>query len=175
MNPLSLKVTIHDPCQLTRGVDEWRIPRRILESIPGVEIVEMKRTREESPCCGGSIPPHLADVAKAMRHERLREAVSTGASVLTTTCPECDHTLSIDAGDFPITVLNILSLLTESAGSKQYENKLQRYRSYGDVDRVLNECADTIIQNGYRPEALRKYLARYLFGVPLDVEARTDD
>jgi Fe-S oxidoreductase len=51
--PIDAKVTFHDPCYLGRVnavIDE---PRRILEAIPGLELVEMAHYRENSLCCGG--------------------------------------------------------------------------------------------------------------------------
>lgn len=168
LNPVNLKVTIHDPCPLARGVEEWDAPRKILQSIPGIELVEMRRIKGQAPCCGENVPQHLGDLARSMRHGRLQEAVDTGASCLTTICPACDHQFNKDVGHFPITIRNVLSVLAESVGIEPYQNKLEHYRAMGNIDHVLNETADIIAENGYTAEELRKPAARYLFGEPLD-------
>lgn len=46
-------VTFHDPCYLGRVNEIFDPPRELLEAIPGVELVEMTHTRENSLCCGG--------------------------------------------------------------------------------------------------------------------------
>lgn len=167
LKPLNYKVTVHDPCPLARGVQEWEAPRKILQNIPGIKIVEMKRTREQAPCCGENVPESLPEVSRAMRRERLGEAVATGADVLATVCAACDYNYSKDAGHFQISVRNLLSILIEALGIKLHENKIPCLRSLGNVDRVLEECSDTIKANGYTIEELRKPVNRYLFGVPM--------
>ena len=47
------KITFHDPCYLGRHNGEYEAPRKILESIPGVSLIEMDQTRENALCCGG--------------------------------------------------------------------------------------------------------------------------
>ena len=61
--PINLSVTYHDPCHLGRisgyGISGtgtftgiYAQPRRILSRIPGVELVEMDRNKDDNWCCG---------------------------------------------------------------------------------------------------------------------------
>jgi len=88
------KVTIsyHDPCILGRGLGIYDAPRKLIRSFEGVSLVEMKRNRRNSYCCGGgdgtrgkAFPEYSAWVARG-RIEDFRE---TGADILITACPYC--------------------------------------------------------------------------------------
>ena len=45
------RITFHDPCYLGRGNGEYEAPRAILEKLEA-EIVEMKKSKARSLCCG---------------------------------------------------------------------------------------------------------------------------
>jgi len=111
---LSLTATYHDPCHLGRFMDEYDAPRDALGQIPGLEIVEMERTRESALCCGAggwmeSIVPGLAAFAG---RERLREARATGAEALITACSYCTDFMRRMAGK-NTRVLNFADLVAE--------------------------------------------------------------
>lgn len=90
---LNYKVTFHDPCYLGRHNGEFEAPRKVLQSIPGVELIEMGRCKQNSFCCGGGgggmwLDGFMADhVNERLSENRVREAVETGADVLAVCCP----------------------------------------------------------------------------------------
>ena len=115
-----LKVTYHDPCYLGRHSGIYDAPRDVLKAIPGVELVEMDRIREQSMCCGGGGGGLWMERAKGERLSDLRveEALSTGASVLATSCPYCiamleDSVRTLNADD-RIKIKDVTELLCES-------------------------------------------------------------
>lgn len=83
------KVTYQDPCRLGRHLGVYDAPRKVLESIPGIELVEMKHSGVESICCGTSAWTNCDSYSNMIRVERLSEAVDTGAELLITACPKC--------------------------------------------------------------------------------------
>jgi len=90
-NTINKKVTYHDPCYLGKHNGIYEEPRKILKSIPGIELVEMQRNRENSLCCGGGGGRMWADFLEEPRlaEVRILEAIDAGAELLATACPFC--------------------------------------------------------------------------------------
>ncbi|MFC1919392.1 (Fe-S)-binding protein [Chloroflexota bacterium] len=86
---LNKKVTFHDPCTLGRYLNIYDQPRNIIESVEGLEILEMADTRAKALCCGASPWANCGFVNKQIQKERLSQAGDTGADVLITACPKC--------------------------------------------------------------------------------------
>lgn len=90
---LNAKVTYHDPCFLGRHNGEYEAPRYALRAIPGIELVEMERNRENSFCCGGGSGNFYTDFFGSRQNSpsriRVREAYNTGAHILAVACPIC--------------------------------------------------------------------------------------
>jgi Fe-S oxidoreductase len=117
---INLRVTYQDPCHLGRLGEPWihwsgkqlpghmrlfdppkqfrrgthgsyTAPRRVLESIPGLTVVEMERTKEYAWCCGagGGVKESNPEFAAWTARERIKEATWTGAEALVTACPGC--------------------------------------------------------------------------------------
>ncbi len=82
-------VTFHDPCRLGRLAGIYDAPRKILETIPGIELKEMPRSRENGICCGTSGWMNCSSCSKEIQLERLKEAGDIGAGTLITACPKC--------------------------------------------------------------------------------------
>ena len=85
------KVTYHDPCYLGRHNGIYDEPREVLKQIPGLELIEMADSREDSLCCGGGGGRIWMETVKGERFSdlRLEQAVGVGAEVLVTACPYC--------------------------------------------------------------------------------------
>lgn len=85
------KVTYHDPCYLGRHNGIYDEPREVLKKIPGLELVEMANSREDSLCCGMGGGRVWMETARGERFSdlRLQQALDVGAEVLVTSCPYC--------------------------------------------------------------------------------------
>jgi Fe-S oxidoreductase len=85
------KVTYHDPCYLGRHNGIYDEPRAVLQKIPGLELVEMADSREDSLCCGMGGGRIWMETEKNERFSNLRveQAIAVGAEVLATFCPYC--------------------------------------------------------------------------------------
>lgn len=85
------KVTYHDPCYLGRHNGIYDEPRDVLNKIPGLELVEMVDSKEDSLCCGGGGGRIWMDTPKGERFSDLRmeQVNDVGADLLVTSCPYC--------------------------------------------------------------------------------------
>ncbi len=123
---LSYKVTFHDPCYLGRHNGEYDAPRQILHSLPGVELIEMWRCRQNSYCCGGGgggmwLDGFMADhVKERLSENRVREAVETGADVLVVCCPyeisRFEDAVKSTGNEGKLIVKDIIELVVEAMG-----------------------------------------------------------
>ncbi len=122
-NRVDLRLTYHDPCSLSRLSEPWvpwegerglwgavdpplerrrgtngvyQPPRDVLSSIPGVELTEMPRMRENAFCCGAGRGTKEAfpDFASWAAEQRLTEVKEVGAEALVSACPWCKDNFS---------------------------------------------------------------------------------
>jgi Fe-S oxidoreductase len=84
-------ITYHDSCYLGRYHDIYDEPRRVLQSIPGAQLVEMDRHHHKSFCCGaGGGRMWLEEtVGVRINEKRTEAAIEAGAKTISTACPYC--------------------------------------------------------------------------------------
>jgi heterodisulfide reductase subunit D len=89
------QVTYHDPCDLGRKSGVFDAPREVLSLIPGLELIEMPASRENSLCCGGGGDVEISDasVTSGVAGRRLSQVASTGAKYVASACQQCKRTL----------------------------------------------------------------------------------
>jgi len=89
--PLNARVAFQDPCYLGRHNGEYIAPRRVLESIAEIELVEMQPHGVDSLCCGGGGGRMWLETEAGERFadQRVEQALATGADILATACPFC--------------------------------------------------------------------------------------
>jgi len=117
-----IKATYHDPCHIGRKVGLFEEPREIIEAM-GFELVEMPRSKEKALCCGagGGYKSFANETAIEIAGIRVLEAMSTGSSLLITSCPFCVRNLKDGGVDMNISIVDLVELV---AKARYYPNKI---------------------------------------------------
>jgi len=112
------RVTYHDPCAIGRGMKVYDEPRIIIEAIPGVELVEMTRNRENAWCCGGGggVKHANPDLSLEIGKDKVEEALATGAKRIISACPSCKTNINdaIKAIGADLKAIDITELVVEA-------------------------------------------------------------
>jgi len=117
---INKKVIYSDPCYLGRHNDVYDEPRKVLQSIPGLELIEFPDAREDGLCCGGGGGRIWMDTPKGERFSdiRVEQAVAKGADAIALACPYCflnyrDSVLSMGKAE-AVQVKDIAELVAEA-------------------------------------------------------------
>lgn len=90
------KVVLLDACHFAKTSKKYDEPRKIIESIPGIKLLEFPKNRNEGYCCGapGGIRLLFRDIANSVAMMIIREAIDLDVSRIITTCPLCMYQLA---------------------------------------------------------------------------------
>ena len=126
VTPVSQDITYHDPCYLGRHNKVYEAPRELIGAA-GATLTEMPRHAERSFCCGaGGARMWMEEhIGKRINHERVDEALATGAATIATACPFCRVMVTDgvndrqeEAGRTGVEVLDVAQILL---GSLEYD------------------------------------------------------
>lgn len=112
-------VTYHDSCYLGRYNDIYNSPRNSLNSISGLNLIEMQRKKDKGFCCGAGGGRMFMEETEGTKIniERTKEALETGADTIASACPFCMTMLSDGVKDFEknekVEVKDIAEILLE--------------------------------------------------------------
>ncbi|MBW1730158.1 MAG: hypothetical protein JRH08_02105 [Deltaproteobacteria bacterium] len=152
-NPVNMRVTYHDPCNLGRMSEDWipwngtrstwgitkppkhyrrgtqgiyRQPRDLLLALPGIELMELPRARENALCCGagGGVMEAYPDFALFTARHRLQEAADMDVEAIVSACPYCLDSFRSASPTLnrPIKVYDIVHLLAVSLTGKELDS-----------------------------------------------------
>jgi heterodisulfide reductase subunit D len=122
--PLNQKITYHDPCFLGRYCYVLDEPRKVLKSIPGIELVEMEPHGKWSHCCGSGTKTTSAcypEFTSAVTNKRLEQG-KHAADTIVTACSTCyghmdratkKEGVGLEIYDLPVFVAKAMGIATE--------------------------------------------------------------
>lgn len=86
------RITFHDPCYLGRGNGEYEAPRELLKKLE-VELLEMRKCKKDSLCCGAGGGQMFKEPEKGNKDVnilRTEQALETKPEVIASGCPFCN-------------------------------------------------------------------------------------
>ena len=108
------KVTYHEGCHLRRELGAITQPRALLNTLPGIELVEMEQSEV---CCGfgGTFSVKYPEISGAMLNDKLNFASETGSDALTACDSSCLMHIGggIEKRGMPIQPLHLASLIDD--------------------------------------------------------------
>ena len=123
--------TYHDPCYLGRHNQVYDDPRSVLDAIPGLKRVEMKRSRDRSFCCGGGGLMLFYEPKEEQRMGvlRVRMAAEAGANVMVTACPFCmvniEDAIKVAGMEEKMSVMDLTELVDQQIVHKARKEELE--------------------------------------------------
>ena len=114
------KIAYHDSCYLGRYNDIYTAPRAILQAIPGVQGVELKRNLSNSFCCGAGGGRMWMEelIGQRINEVRTEEILDTKPDVICTACPYCltmfEDGIKAKDADEKIIAKDIIEVLAQS-------------------------------------------------------------
>ena len=117
-------VTFHDPCYLGRYNNEYDAPRALVAQSSREGVTEMRRSRNESFCCGaGGARMWLEEtIGTRVNEERVRQAYEVGATTIATACPFCmtmiDDGVKASGREDEVQVLDVAEMVLASLSEK---------------------------------------------------------
>ena len=119
---LNCRVTYQDSCHLSNAQRVTAPPRIILNSIPGVEFVELPNA---SICCGGGGTYMITERNLSLRilKTKMEAVAETGANIVATANPGCLMQLQMGVGknNMPVEVRYVTDLLDEAYRKEEKE------------------------------------------------------
>lgn len=166
VNRVERRAVIHDHYGHDAAkIADYDAPRKVLKSIPGLEIVEMPHSRSGALECGFEfLSKGMKQEASSANEYLLREAKSSGADTLVAFWQACYRTLASSEVTHGITTVHFIELVAEAVGIPHHD-KFKEYKISNDLERVLNESRENIEANGYTLDEIRPYVRKYMFGV----------
>ena len=158
---INRKVTLHDSCKIARGVKDFESVRTLLSRIPGVELIEMERTRERSLCCGGIKNFSYPELTAGLVKERLEQAKEIGANILATDCTLCCSIFTTVERCYPVEIRHYISLVAEAMGLEARQDKYKEILSI-EKDSIMERVTGNVSLGGMTKDRVEEYLDIYM-------------
>ncbi len=156
-----MKITLHEACKASfTGVDN-DAPRKLLQKIPTLELIEMKHHGKNTHCCGSNTSVNIPTIFNKLLHDRIDEIEQTNAQQVVAVCHFCELHFFLHEEKHLYTTTNIISLIAKMVGIKR-ENKLRNYVLSKDMRALLPNTTHDFLHTTYFEDEIKDALKRIL-------------
>jgi Fe-S oxidoreductase len=163
VKPLDKTVTMHESC-MTRRTKATESAIKLLKAIPGLKLLERENIGEDL-CCGGLANMTNPPVGQKLGQILVEETIKIGADYIANTCPFCALAFYPYLRRYSFKVKDIATIINESMGGKEYEDKLEKYWHCESIDELIEKSRGNFEANGYKEEEMRQILP-LIFALP---------
>jgi Fe-S oxidoreductase len=125
--PIPETITFHDPCYLGRYNGVYDAPRRILDSIPGLQRTELERSREKGLCCGagGGRMWMEEKLGSRINQTRMKEIADAGTGAVGVSCPFCMVMIGNAKEELGVTTapFDVIELARRAMGERKVDSR----------------------------------------------------
>ena len=163
--PVELRVALHGHPGVA-GVME--AAARILETIPGITLVDLKQPAVGLQSVNVGVLPALK---RELQLNELRAAHAAGIDALVTVYHSEHRELCAHERDWPFRIVNLLELVGASMGL-QRRDRYKELKIMQDADQIIAECGDLIARHALDPGKAREVVVKAMLGdQPLALKA----
>ncbi|MFQ5899697.1 MAG: heterodisulfide reductase-related iron-sulfur binding cluster [Candidatus Methylomirabilia bacterium] len=161
LRPIERSLALHRHGGTPQQERDAACARRILEAIPGLEVLDLPYAPELGEHC----TPFLR---QAIGEDRFQEAIGSlfrraresGATAVATIYHSCHREICEQEGHFEVEVSNYISLLGKALGIS-HEDRFKRFKLCGDADAMMEELRPVIQRKALDERRVRQVLSAH--------------
>ncbi len=153
--PVEARVALHYHRATEPRQREGRAARRLLEAVPGLQVVGFEPDLRWGRTCTPALQQQLGmDAWRRMALDDADRALAAGATHLAGIYHGCHRELCRFEAERPIVVEHYLTLVGRGLGI-EFEDTYKKYVRWGDPDRILDDATPCMAANGVDRDAAR--------------------
>lgn len=153
--PINKRVALHEHAGVP-GVAES--VRAVLSAIPGLTLVEVPKAASVAYTCGPGALGLIPALQQQVYGELLEGCRAQGIDLLVDLYHTCHRLLCGVEREYSFEITNWIPLVATAMGLEPHADLFRRYKSYGDVERVLEEAKELVAQHRLDPDEVREFL-----------------
>ena len=161
LKPIKRRVALHSH---DGGLSIGKSVEKILDAIPGLELVEFEEHEHWAYNCGPGALNNVESMRRDAHMQTLKSAVAAGADTVATLYHTCHRDLCVFEKQFPVEVLNWTQIVSESLSLPEHPDLYKSMKLQDEVAVAIDDASEFIKMNNLDVEALKSALPEMMLG-----------